>query len=263
MKVKKTAISIGRRIVKSHVLPPPFQGTPHRPVIASMILSLLLTGWSVPAQADQLAYPNKYGNMAESMLDMMDAFSSAYQKRTGRQQNSSQPWMPGSEPNPTQYFNNPGWSLYSMPGGFGSPSWVPGMGNMMTPAMPMMQSNPWSSASNWMNTNPWSNAVPQPGYSTSPGWGSGPWSPGMQPSPLDGSWQGNSGEILTISQGRFRIYMNRNEYREGSISISGNYLTMTPVSTGHGRVYEFAEHQGRLALRDESGNLLLYQRIQR
>ena len=69
--------------------------------------------------------------------------------------------------------------------------------------------------------------------------------------------------MLTISQGRFRVYQGRDQYREGSITLAGNYLTMTPDGVAQGRVYEFAEQEGRLVLRDETGNLLLYRRLQR
>ena len=243
-----------------------------------LALMLAMALWSVAVSAaGQLDYPNKYGQMAESMFDMMDAFANAYQKRTGDQGAPPQQWVSGSQANPMQYLNSSGWNLYSLPGSFGSPSWIPGsmpgmgsmmspsmpgMGSMMSPSVPMSQFNPWGNASTWMQGRPWGGS---PGWTPQTGYGNGPtqWAPLAQASPLDGSWQGSTGEVLTISQGRFRVYMSRDEYREGSISVSGNYLTMTPEGVPYGRVYEFAEQQGRLALRDETGNLLLYKRLQR
>ena len=241
-------------------------GAPNLPPSLLAMALLVAALWNTPlAATGQLDYPNKYGQMAESMFDMMDAFATAYQKRSGSQPASSQQWVSGPQTNPMQYLNSSGWNLYSLPGSFGSPSWMPGsmpgMGSMMGPSMPMSQLNPWGNTSNWMQGAPWSGGsgwTPQPGY----GSGATPWAPQVQASPLDGSWQGNTGEVLTISQGRFRIYMSRDQYREGSISVSGNYLTMTPEGMPSGRVYEFAEQQGRLALRDETGNLLLYKRLQ-
>ena len=83
------------------------------------------------------------------------------------------------------------------------------------------------------------------------------------PAALDGSWQGRSGEVLVIRNGRFRIYLNRNDYREGSLRLSGNdRLSMLDPESGITRQYQYAEHQGKLALQDEKGNLLLYRRIE-
>ncbi len=249
---------------------PPSAASPRTrfPVAPAALLCLLLAGGGAltPARADgQLDYPNRYGQMAESMFDMMDAFSSAYQKRTADQPVSPQPWTSGNQANPLQYLGNTGWGSYGMPGGMGGSPWTPGMGSMMNPSLPMGQFNPWGNPSTWMQSNPWSGGsfwAPQGQYPAAPGGGTA-WAPAPPPSPLDGSWQGNTGEILAISQGRFRVYQGRDQYREGSITLAGNYLTMTPDGVAQGRVYEFAEQEGRLVLRDEAGNLLLYRRVQR
>ena len=247
----------------------PFSESPRTrgPVARNALLCLVLLGGGafIPARSEgQLDYPNRYGSMAESMFDMMDAFSSAYQKRTGSQPASPQAWPSGTQVNPLQYLNNPGWGGYGMPGGMGGSPWMPGMGSMMNPSLPMGQFNPWGNPSTWMQSTPWSGGsywAPQGHYPAAPGGTT--WTPPSPPSPLDGSWQGNTGEVLTISQGRFRVYQGRDQYREGSITLAGNYLTMTPDGVAQGRVYEFAEQEGRLVLRDEMGNLLLYRRLQR
>ncbi|MES9937231.1 MAG: hypothetical protein ABW153_12365, partial [Sedimenticola sp.] len=72
-----------------------------------ILLTLLCLAVSV-TRAENLDYPNRYNGMAESMMDMMDAFSSAYEKRKGS----------GS-----MGFNSP-------QSGFGS---MPGFGNPMSP----------------------------------------------------------------------------------------------------------------------------------
>lgn len=87
-----------------------------------------------------------------------------------------------------------------------------------------------------------------------------PWS---DPStPLDGKWRGQSGELLVISGGRFRIYQGREHFQEGQIRVDGqSVLSMRSGGGKISRSYEYALHQGRLALRDADGNLLLYRRI--
>lgn len=52
------------------------------------ILLLLLL---LPIAAMGMEYPNRYNGMAESLFDMMDAFSSAYQRRLNEPQTPSTP----------------------------------------------------------------------------------------------------------------------------------------------------------------------------
>ncbi len=64
------------------------------------------------AQGSDFAYPNRYSSMAETLFDMMDAMSSAYQKRKNTRNSYSsqwdsqyprQPWnaMPGMRQRPS------------------------------------------------------------------------------------------------------------------------------------------------------------------
>lgn len=79
---------------------------------------------------------------------------------------------------------------------------------------------------------------------------------------LDGNWQGQSGEVLAVQNGRFRIYLERDRYQEGRIEIRGKHLlNMQSRNSDQLRRYEYAVHEGRLVLRDETGSLLLYRRI--
>ena len=76
---------------------------------------------------------------------------------------------------------------------------------------------------------------------------------------LNGQWQSNTGEVLVIRQARFRIYQGRDNFHEGLISIlNGHTLIIQDYLSGASRQYEYAEKDGRLALRDEFGNLLLF-----
>lgn len=48
------------------------------PLLSNYLLIVLLFSQSVVAQ--DMEYPNRYGALAENLFDMMDAFSSAYQR---------------------------------------------------------------------------------------------------------------------------------------------------------------------------------------
>jgi hypothetical protein len=197
-----------------------------------------------PVQGDDFDYPNRYQSMAESMVDMMDAMGSAYNKRrygTDSPSDSRSSRMPSSP-----------WGG-GMPGsGFGASPWggMPGSG---------FSPSPWGGMpGSGFSTSPWSG---MPGSSfPAPPWGEK--SPSRPKSSfLDGSWQGNSGEILIIRDGRFRIYLDRDNYRDGQLRMEGQHLSMYDPASRTTRQYEYAQQDGRLALRDELGNLLLYRRI--
>lgn len=151
-----------------------------------LILPLLLTLQSAVA----LEYPNHYRGMAETLFDMMDAFSSAYQRRLHEQRRDYHP-----------------------------------------PAPPLS------------------------GYPAPPT----PYPPAVD---LDGSWQGESGEILVIKGGQFRIYQDRRNYHQGRIAYpEPGILVLQELQSGQARPYQFAESEGRLLLLDLSGNLLRYIRV--
>lgn len=177
---------------------------------------LLLLYGCAPALAEQ-GSANRFKSMANSMFDMMDAFSSEYQKRSGSGRSESRD-RPNTRGTP--------WS-----GGY--TPW--GMGMM----------SPWNQG--------YMPGAPQEW------WGGAPFGqhPPSTTAPLDGHWQGRSGEILSVDNGWFRIQQNRDSYREGRISLPGQgRLLMLNPDTGVSRMYEYAEHQGRLVLRGDSGYLL-------
>lgn len=156
-----------------------------------LILTLLLS--VQPATA--LEYPNRYRSMAETLFDMMDAFSSAYQKRLHER---------GRE--------------YAPP-----PAVLPGY-----PAYPPGAAVPY-------------------------------YAPGGD---LSGSWQGESGEVLVIRGERFRIYQDRQNYRQGHLaSPEPGLLLLQEQQSGQVLPYRFAESEGRLMLLDPEGVLLRYIRI--
>ena len=88
-----------------------------------------------------------------------------------------------------------------------------------------------------------------------------PLQPRTPGSPLDGVWQGRAGEILMIREGRFRIHVTRDRYRQGRLRFRGKALYMHDPRTSTTKQYEYATHKGRLVLRDAEGQLLLYRRL--
>jgi hypothetical protein len=161
------------------------------------ITLILLT--VIPLNAHSLEYPNRYNSMAETLFDMMDAFSSAYQRRRHERDND----------NYGAYATPPGYSPY------------------------------------------YGETYPYP---------SRPYGP--QKFPLNGSWQGEGGEILVIRNQQFRIYLDRDNYLEGRLQqIHPQMIVLQDLQTGQARPYQFAESKGRLILLDPSDNLLRYIRI--
>ncbi len=161
-----------------------------------MLLLLAL----MPLEASALEYPNRYNNMAETLFDMMDAFSSAYQKRLHERERDS---------------NN-----YSVP--------------------PSYRGSPYTG-----------NPYHYPGAPVGP-----------VSFPLNGSWQGEGGEILVIRNQQFRLYLDRSNYRDGFLAWPHpQMIVLKDRGSGQIRPYEFVESEGRLLLRDSTGNLLRYIRI--
>jgi hypothetical protein len=158
-------------------------------VRTNRLFRLLILLALLPQTATALDYPNRYNSMAETLFDMMDAFSSAYQKRLHERARDSAGY-PGV---PYPY---------------------------RAPARP------------------------------------------PQGAMLNGSWQGESGEILVIQDGLFRIYLQRDNFRDGRLTqVEPRRILLQDLESGQVRPYEFAESEGRLLLRDPAGNLLRYIRI--
>ena len=78
---------------------------------------------------------------------------------------------------------------------------------------------------------------------------------------LDGVWEGRNGELLIVQGSRFRIYPGSAGYVDGYIQLRGDRLALYSPSDESARPFEFAESEGRLALRDAQGQLCLYRRL--
>jgi len=133
-------------------------------------------------------------------------------------------------------------------------------------------SDPWGSAP-WSSI-PWT-AMPgasMPGMSAP--WASMPWgAPGMPPayapragsaaphgpsSPLEGRWQGTSGELLEFRGDRFRLGASEKGQVSGTFLIHGGRLVAYVPEADVTRMYQFERKGDYLALQDESGEVLLF-----
>ncbi|MCP4286559.1 MAG: hypothetical protein GY792_19280 [Gammaproteobacteria bacterium] len=199
------------------------------PLSHFLLLGMILSTNTFPDQS------SRYRPMAESMFDMMDAFSSTFQKRVKERDNDWTRRLPGH----SSWLNNlPAWSSGGLPL---NPGGMP-----MSPAI-----MPWGPDS--MNYMPGSRTVspgnPLPSFN---------WRP-TESGPLDGVWIDSAGNILSVKNDRFRISQSSDRYKEGYLLLeTGNMLSMRTRNSNHKRYYEYAVHDDKLVLRDPSGNLLLF-----
>ena len=200
-----------------------------------ILVALIYSANTLPDQS------NRYRPLAESMFDMMDAFSSTFQKRTKERDND---WI-HREPNHSSWLA-------------GTPSWGSGppMNMNGVPLSPML--SPWgpggmSFLPDFRNFSP---PINTPYYNWRPDW--------SRATPLDGEWEDAVGNILSVVNNRFRISQSSDRYSEGYLlTESDNILSMQARESRYKRYYEFALHNDKLVLRDNSGNLLLFRRINR
>ncbi len=78
--------------------------------------------------------------------------------------------------------------------------------------------------------------------------------------PLEGDWLSRGGERLTIRGSRFRLEAGPDRLLEGVLQIRGKLLALHSPRHRKTWIYEYAEQEGRLALRSTQGPLLLYRR---
>jgi hypothetical protein len=80
-------------------------------------------------------------------------------------------------------------------------------------------------------------------------------------SPLEGIWEGRGGELLIVQGNRFRIYAGSAAHVDGYIMVRANRVALYNPVDSNTQLYEYAQSQDRLALRDASGQLYLYRRL--
>jgi hypothetical protein len=143
------------------------------------------------------------------------------------------------------------------PGNFSMPGMMPGMNQF---GMNPFAQQPWSSAlTNPTQTFGMDQMMQQlPGMQQMP---QVPGMPGWQRTALDGIWEGRGGSLLIVQAHRFRLYASQGGYVDGLIQQRGDRLALYDPQQDTARPFEYAEHQGRLVLRDPEGQVYLYRRL--
>lgn len=140
------------------------------------------------------------------------------------------------------------------PGSLAMPGMMPGMNQF---GLNPFAQQPWSSAM----TNPAQAFGMDQMMQQMPGMPQVPGMPGWQRTTLDGIWEGRGGTLLIVQSHRFRLYSSQGGYIDGLIQQRGDRLALYDPEHDRARPYEFAEHQGRLVLRDPEGQVFLYRRL--
>jgi hypothetical protein len=108
-------------------------------------------------------------------------------------------------------------------------------------------------------------AIPQAGTMADSAWramqgasgGAMPWSG----TSLEGLWEDNQGGLLIVQGGFYRLYSACRGYVEGEIRLQDKRMDLSNSAENFSQTFEFALDQGRLALRDQNGQLYLYRRL--
>ncbi len=76
----------------------------------------------------------------------------------------------------------------------------------------------------------------------------------------EGKWRGSNGEWLIIARGMFRLYISRDRYVEGDVRFVDRWISFRNDDNLTVKTYEYAVRDGRMILKDEDNNLLLFKR---
>ncbi len=131
-----------------------------------------------------------------------------------------------------------------MPSPFGMPGLGIGMPNWPSGGMP------YSGGGAMMDQ--FSQAVP--------GIGQMPYMP-WSGSVLEGVWEAAGGGLLIVQGSNYRLYAPNGGYVDGTIQVSGDRLEMANARAGFVLDFDYALDQGRLALRDQNGQVYPYRRL--
>jgi hypothetical protein len=175
--------------------------------------------------------------MSQAMLSMMDAMGNLAQ-----QYNRNRDWSYGQPFSGWQGMYSAPWAAYGMPGAIPGQQQMQGFMNQAPEAASSAQQTLQGMAQQLPNT------------------ATGRAYPPAQSS-LDGIWQGRDGEIVLVMYGHFRIYADSDHYRDGYYQIDENWITLFDPRSGSSKTYEYAFSEGRMVLRDENDQLLLYRQL--
>ncbi len=212
--------------------------------------------------------------MADAMVRMMDAVG-LFKDRDGgssryASERSTRRW-PSPSSSAADRSGWPGMSPFGMPGQtpWSSPWSSPLMGGM--PGMSSPWSSPWMGmggmpgmSSPW-DPRGWGGQMPglgPGGFPYETPWGGGPpWGPGYEDGPLQGAWESPTGELLLVEGSRYRMYAGESRHLDGQLRIEGDRLFLSNPEQRSAQRFEFYTQEGRLLLRDDSGQLYVYRRV--
>ena len=138
-----------------------------------------------------------------------------------------------------------------MPSPFGMPGLGMGMPGMPSSGMPFSGGNQMDQAGRMGST------MMDQFSQTVPGMGQMPWSA----SALEGVWEIAGGGLLIVQGSNYRLYAPDGGYVDGTLQVSGDRLQMANARAGFVLQFDYALDQGRLAMRDQSGQVYLYRRL--
>ena len=180
--------------------------------------------------------------MADAMSRMMEAMGFLGSGAEGARSMASGQ-MPG-------FSSMPGWG---MPG-WGMPGGMPGWPSM---SAPFGGSDPMSQAGRMGEGLMEQMPRGIPGMPPGVGMPSMPWSGGL----LEGVWEGAGGGVLIVQGPYYRLYSPTGGFIEGRLELGSGDLRLHNAAAGFDRRFDFALDQGRLALRDEGGQVYLYRQL--
>lgn len=85
-----------------------------------------------------------------------------------------------------------------------------------------------------------------------------PWGPRTF---LEGVWESNDGGLLIVQGHYYRLYAPCKGHIDGGIRVESERIELTNARQGFSQHFEYAQDQGRLALRDQQGRIFVYRRL--
>ena len=203
------------------------------PLIARLLLALAL---SLGLAGGALAEQTMAEAMANAIARMMESMGFA---NTGVGGPGAGPPAMG-QTMPYTPMRKPG--MTGLPSPFGA---VPGL------SVPGVQGMPGGAQMNQMAER-FSQSLPLSGaVGATPGGGAS----------LEGLWEDNQGGLLIVQGAFYRLYSACDGFIEGGVGIGPTRIELTNSRENFTQTFEFALDQGRLALRNQSGEVFLYRRL--
>ena len=199
--------------------------SPNRLLLACLLPLL----WALPAQADNSGTRSAMADAMSRMMEAMGLFGSGA--------------------------TSPG-SMYG--GGMPSPFGIPGSG-MGIPGWPGgAMGMPFGGGNQMDQAGRMGGAMMDQFSRSVPGMSQMPWSG----SALEGPWEAAGGGLLLVQGPYYRLYAPTGGFVDGSLQITGDRVRMSNSQAGFDLEFDYAlDQEGRLALRDQSGQVYLYRRL--